>query len=59
CYTMSQMASSAATFYSDDNESGTTSSCPAGKSVSAISDIFTQIAGNLTVARLIPNSLFP
>jgi hypothetical protein len=59
CYTMQQMASSTATFYSDDNQSGTTSSCPAGKSVSAISNIFTQIAGNLTVARLIPNSLFP
>jgi Flp pilus assembly protein TadG len=59
CYTMQQMASSTATFYSDDSQSGTTSSCPAGKSVSAISNIFTQIAGNLTVARLIPNSLFP
>ena len=57
CYTMQQMASSAATFYSDDNQSGTTSSCPAGKSVSAISNIFTQIASNLTVARLIPNNV--
>src|SRR5271165_520437 len=59
CYTMSKMASSAATFYSDDNQSGTTSSCPAGKSVSSLNAIFTQIAGNLTVARLIPNSIFP
>jgi len=58
CYTMQQMASSAATFYSDDNQSGTTSNCPAGKSVSAISSIFTQIASNLTFARLIPNSIF-
>jgi hypothetical protein len=57
CYTMQQMASSAATFYSDDNQSGTTSSCPAGKSVSAIGNIFTQIASNLTVARLIPNNV--
>jgi len=59
CYTMSQIASSAATFYSDDNESGTTSNCPAGKSVSSLNTIFNQIAGNLTVARLIPNSAFP
>ena len=58
CYTMQQMASSSATFYSDDSQSGTTSNCPAGKSVSAISSIFTQIASNLTVARLIPNSIF-
>jgi len=58
CYTMQQMASSSATFYSDDNQSGTTSNCPAGKSVSSIGDIFTQIASNLTVARLIPNSIF-
>jgi Flp pilus assembly protein TadG len=58
CYAMQQMASSSATFYSDDNQSGTTSSCPAGKSVSAISSIFTQIASNLTFARLIPNSIF-
>jgi len=59
CYTMSKIASSAATFYSDDNQSGTTSNCPAGKSVSSLNNIFTQIAGNLTVARLIPNSIFP
>jgi hypothetical protein len=59
CYTMSKMASSAATFYSDDNQSGTSSNCPAGKSVSSLNTIFNQIAGQLTVARLIPNSAFP
>ncbi|QNI33453.1 hypothetical protein H7849_05755 [Alloacidobacterium dinghuense] len=59
CYTMSQMASSAATFYTDDNQSGTTSNCPAGKSVNSMNLIFNQIAGQLTVARLIPNSSFP
>jgi Flp pilus assembly protein TadG len=59
CYTMQQMASSAATFYTDDNQSGTTSNCPAGKSVSSLNTIFNQIAGNLTTARLIPNTAFP
>jgi Putative Tad-like Flp pilus-assembly len=59
CYTMSKIASSAATFYSDDNQSGTTSNCPAGKSVQYLNTIFNQIAGNLTTARLIPNSTFP
>ena len=58
CSTMQQMASSSATFYSDDNQSGTTSNCPAGKPVSTLNDIFTQIATNLTVSRLIPNSAF-
>ena len=50
---------STATFYSDDNQSGTTSNCPAGKSVADLDGIFTQIAGNLTFGRLIPNSTFP
>jgi Putative Tad-like Flp pilus-assembly len=59
CYTMSKIASSAATFYSDDNQSGTSSNCPAGKSVQYLNAIFNQIAGNLTTARLIPNSTFP
>jgi Flp pilus assembly protein TadG len=59
CYTMSQIASSSATFYSDDLQSGTTSNCPAGKSVVGLDGIFTQILGGLTHGRLIPNSAFP
>jgi hypothetical protein len=61
CTTMADIGggSGSATFYSDDNQSGTTSNCPAGKSVSSISEIFDQILSNLSAARLIPNSVFP
>jgi len=59
CYTMSKIASSPATFYSDDSVSGIYSNCPAGKSVSSLNTIFNQIAGQLTIARLIPNNAFP
>jgi hypothetical protein len=61
CNTMQDIASSSATFYSDYNQSGSTAdkNCTAGKPVSTLNDIFTQIATNLTVSRLIPNSSFP
>jgi hypothetical protein len=61
CLTMQNIASSSATFYSDYNQSGSTNdpNCTAGKSVSSLNDIFVQIASNLTVARLIPNTIFP
>jgi hypothetical protein len=58
CNTMQDIASSSASFYSDYNQSGSNSTCTAGKPVSSLNDIFVQIASNLTVSRLITNEAF-
>jgi len=57
CQVMAEMASSASTFYSDYNQSGSSSTCTStGTSVSSMNDIFTQISVDFLEARLIPNS---
>jgi hypothetical protein len=55
CQTMQQIASSAATFFSDGG-SAKNSCVSASRPTTALNQIFTEIAGDLTVARLIPNN---
>jgi hypothetical protein len=56
CQVMSEIASSASTFYSDYLQSGSSSTCTStGTSVSSMTDIFTQISVDFLEARLIPN----
>jgi len=56
CSTMEQMASAAQDFFSDYTQSGTTGSCiSASQPTSNLNQIFTDIAGDFTVPRLIPN----
>ena len=56
CQTMQQMASSAQYFYSDYTAAAGSGSCiSASQPVSGLNQIFTQIAGDLTLARLIPD----
>jgi len=56
CATMQQMASNAATFFSDYTATGGSSSCiSASRPTTNLNQIFTEIAGDLTVARVIPN----
>ncbi len=57
CETMEQIASSSSTFFSDYTATGGTSSCiSASRPTSDLNEIFTEIASDLTVARLIPNN---
>jgi Flp pilus assembly protein TadG len=57
CQTMQQIASAPQYFYSDYTASGGTSSCvSSAHPTSGLSEIFTQIAGDLTVGRLIPDN---
>ncbi len=57
CQTMEQMASSSAFFYSDYVATGGSSSCvSASQPATSLNQIFQTIAGDLTVARLIPNN---
>jgi hypothetical protein len=57
CQVMSEMATSASYFYSDYNQSGSSSTCTStGTSVSDMNDIFTSIASDFLLARLIPDS---
>jgi len=53
CTELSLMATYSWDFFSDYNQSGSTGYCTASQSVTALSDIFLQIAGDLTEARLI------
>ena len=56
CHTMQQMASSAATFYSDYTSSS--GGCvSASQSTTNLNQIFTKIAGDLSVSRLISDNL--
>jgi putative Flp pilus-assembly TadE/G-like protein len=58
CSTMESMASNPTTFFSDYTATGGTSSCvSASQPVTSLDDIFTQIAGSLTVSRLVPDSV--
>jgi hypothetical protein len=57
CQTMQQMASTPGYFFSDYTATGGSSSCvSAAQPVTSLSQIFQVIAGDFTVARLIPNS---
>jgi hypothetical protein len=54
---MQQIASSSLTFFSDNAATGGDAGCVASsRPVTSLNQIFTQIAGDLTVARLIPNN---
>jgi Flp pilus assembly protein TadG len=56
CQVMSMMASSANTFYSDYNQSGSGSSCQStGNSQTNLNDIFTAISADFLTVRLVPN----
>ena len=56
CQVMSEMASGSTYFYSDYNQSGSSSTCESpGTSVTSLNDIFTAIINDLLVVRLIPN----
>ena len=56
CQTMQQIASSSMNFFSDYNATGGSSSCTsAARPATSLNQIFTDIADDLTVARLIPN----
>lgn len=57
CQTMQDMASAAQYFFSDYKQSGSNSTCySSSQPVSSLAGIFTQIASDLTVSRLIPNN---
>jgi hypothetical protein len=53
CNEMALMATHSWDFFSDYQQSGSTSTCVAAQVETALSDIFLQIAGDLTEARLI------
>jgi hypothetical protein len=53
CNEMAMMATHSWDFFSDYQQSGSTSTCVAAQVETALSDIFLQIAGDLTEARLI------
>jgi hypothetical protein len=56
CQVMSEIASGPSYFYSDYNQSGSSSTCEsAGTSVTSLNDIFTAITNDLLLVRLIPN----
>ncbi len=57
CQTMQQIASAPQYFYSDYTASANNGSCiSASQPTSSLNQIFTQIAGDLSVSRLIPNN---
>jgi hypothetical protein len=57
CQVMSEMASGPSYFYSDYNQSGSSSTCVSGgTSVSEMNDIFTAISADFLLARLIPDN---
>ncbi len=56
CDAMALMATYSWDFFSDNQQSGSDSSCVAAQAESALSDIFKQIAGDLTEARLVLDS---
>jgi hypothetical protein len=57
CQVMSEIASGPSYFYSDYNQSGSSSTCTStGTSVTALNDIFTAVLNDLLTVRLIPNS---
>jgi hypothetical protein len=56
CDSLAYMATHSWDFFSDYRQTGSGSTCVAAQAVVSLSDIFLQIAGDLTVARLIPNN---
>jgi hypothetical protein len=56
CDTMADIASAPQYFYSDYKQSGSSSTCYASQPVTSLSAIFASIGGDLTTARLIPDS---
>jgi hypothetical protein len=56
CNEMALMATNSWNFFSDFNQSGSTSTCVAAQTEVALSDIFLQIAGDLIEARLVSDS---
>ena len=57
CQTMENMAYDASTFFSDYTATGGSSTCiSASRPTTNLNEIFTEIAGDLTLARLIPDS---
>lgn len=55
CQVMSMMATSSNYFYSDYNQSGSSSTCVASTSQTSLNDIFTAISKDFLTVRLIPN----
>jgi hypothetical protein len=55
CQVMSMMATSSKYFYSDYNQSGSSSTCTASTSQTTLGDIFSAIGKDFLNARLIPN----
>jgi len=55
CQVMSMMATSSSYFYSDYNQSGSSSTCVASNSQTSLTDIFTAISKDFLTVRLIPN----
>jgi hypothetical protein len=56
CGELEKMATYSWTFFSDYLQSGSTGNCIAPQSMTALSDIFLQIAGDLTEARLVSDN---
>jgi hypothetical protein len=56
CNAMAAMASHSWYFFSDYKQTGADTSCVAAQVVTSLNAIFQQIAGDLTVARLIPDN---
>ena len=57
CQTMQQMAYDSSTFYSDYTATGGSSTCiSAAQPTTSLDEIFTEIAGDLTLSRLIPDN---
>jgi hypothetical protein len=58
CQTMQQMASNAATFFSDYTATGGSSNCiSASRPTTSLDQIFSEIGGDFSTSRLIPNNL--
>jgi Flp pilus assembly protein TadG len=55
CQVMSMMATSSKYFYSDYNQSGSSSTCVASNPETSLSNIFTAIGRNFLNTRLVPN----
>jgi hypothetical protein len=57
CQTMQQMAYDSSTFYSDYTATGGSNTCiSAAEPTTSLDEIFTEIAGSLTLSRLIPDN---
>jgi hypothetical protein len=59
CNELKAMASTAAYFYTDVNSTKSGCTSTDNQTITSLNQIFTNITGSLTVARLLPPSLFP